>query len=114
LCSDAFQQKCLITLALKTIEKNDRYGGVDVSADGKIKSFGVLSEGSALINGGCYLLNVDALKHELEDMPENFSLENNFLTTYAANGLVGSSIQNQPFLDIGIPDDYQKALDFLK
>ena len=111
---DASQQKASIILALKTIEKNDRYSGVEVCANGKIKSFGISSEGVTLINAGCYLFNVATLRQALANMPETFSLENDFLVAYAANGNVGSSIQDQPFLDIGIPEDYQKASDLLK
>lgn len=114
LCADAKQQNAPITLALKAIEKNDRYGGVVVSSDGKIKLFGSKSEGLTYINAGCYLLNVNTIKQALAGMPETFSLENDFLSPYAANGLVGSSLQDKPFLDIGVPDDYQKASNFLK
>lgn len=114
LCDDAKRQNLPITLALKTIGKNDRYGGVNVSKDGKVKLFGVKSEGQTHINAGCYLLNVGTLKQALAEMPETFSLEGDFLPLYAANGLVGSSLQDQPFLDIGIPEDYQKASIFLK
>lgn len=114
LCDDAKRQNLPITLALKTIEKNDRYGGVNLSTDGKVKLFGVNSHGQTRINAGCYLLKVGALKQSLAEMPEAFSLESDFLPLYAASGLVGSSLQDQPFLDIGIPDDYQKASTFLK
>lgn len=111
---DVLQQKTPIILALKTMDKNDRYGGVEVEETGKITLFGIKSEGRALINAGCYLFNITALRHSLAGMPETFSLENDFLVNYAANGHVGSSIQNQPFLDIGIPEDYQIATDLLK
>jgi D-glycero-alpha-D-manno-heptose 1-phosphate guanylyltransferase len=114
LCGDAEHQNLPITLALKTIGKNDRYGGVDIGSDGKVKRFGVKSKGQTHINGGCYLFNVGTLKQALTKMPETFSLEGDFLPLYAANGLVGSSLQDQPFLDIGIPKDYQKASTFLK
>lgn len=114
MCNDASQQKTPITLALKAMEENDRYGGVEMGENGKITSFGAKSEGGTLINAGCYLLNVATLRQAFADMPEAFSLENDFLADYAASGHVGSSIQDQPFLDIGIPEDYQKASDLLK
>jgi D-glycero-alpha-D-manno-heptose 1-phosphate guanylyltransferase len=110
---DASQQKTPITLALKFMEKNDRYGVVEVGDNRKIKSFGLKSEGCALINAGCYLLNITTLKQALANKPESFSFENDFLVDYAANGHVGSSIQDRPFLDIGIPEDYQKASNLL-
>lgn len=114
LCDDVKHQNLPITLTLKTIEKNDRYGGVDIGADGKVKLFGVKSEGSARINAGCYFLSVGQLKQALAQMPVTFSFEGDFLPLYAAKGLVGSSLQDQPFLDIGIPEDYKKASTFLK
>lgn len=113
LCVNASMQETPITIALKVMEKNDRYGGVEVNTDGGIKSFGIKSEGSSLINAGCYLLNVNSLKKALGDMPAVFSFETDFLVDYAAKYHVGSSIQNLPFLDIGIPEDYQKASDLL-
>ena len=114
LCADAEKQNAPITLALKKLAKNDRHGVADLSADGRIKSFGIKSAGCLYTNGGCYLFNVAELKKALSGMPEAFSLENDFLASYAANGLVGSSVQDQPFLDIGTPEDYQKASYFLK
>ena len=113
MCDEASQQNTPITIALKAMEKNDRYGGVEVDQNGKIKSFGCATKGAALINAGCYLFNVATLKQELIGLPEAFSLENDFLVNYAANGCVGSSIQDKSFLDIGIPEDYQKAAGLL-
>lgn len=114
LCIDAQQQNSTVTLALKSIAKNDRYGGVKVDGSGRISSFGVRSEGSILINAGCYLLNVAELRRALAELPETFSLENDFLAGYTKTGLVGSSIQQAPFLDIGVPEDYRKAIELLR
>jgi D-glycero-alpha-D-manno-heptose 1-phosphate guanylyltransferase len=114
LCADAAQQGTPITLALKRLEKNDRYGGVAIGAEGEITAFGERATGASYINAGCYLFNVCAIKKALAGMPATFSLENDFLVPFASQGLVGSSIQDQPFLDIGIPEDYQRASAFLK
>ena len=114
LCADAVQQGTPITLALKKLEKNDRYGGVAIGAEGHITAFGVEANGASYINAGCYLFNVSAIKKAFAGMSATFSLENDFLVPFASQGLVGSSIQDQPFLDIGIPEDYQRASEFLK
>lgn len=114
LCADAVQQGTPITLALKRLEKNDRYGGVAVGSEGQITSFGEKSTGPSYINAGCYLFNAPAIKNSLSSMPDAFSLENDFLVPFASKGLVGSCIQDQPFLDIGIPEDYQRAPEFFK
>lgn len=113
LYADAEQQNLPIMLALKTIENNDRYGGVDVGADRKVNLFGIKSVGATRINAGCYLLSVGVLKQALATMPEAFSFEGDFLPLYAAKGFVGSSLQDKAFLDIGIPEDYKKAATFL-
>lgn len=114
LCADAAEQGKPITLALKKLEKNDRYGGVEIGAEGQITAFGVKANGPSFINAGCYLFDVSAMKKALAGMPAAFSLESDFLVPFASQGLVGSSIQAQPFLDIGIPEDYQRAPAFLK
>lgn len=113
LVSDAAQQQKPITIALKAMAKNERYGGVEVNTDRSVKSFGINADGHTLINAGCYLFDVSALRQALTDLPETFSLENDFLAEYAAKSLVGSSIQEQIFLDIGIPEDYQKTSELL-
>jgi D-glycero-alpha-D-manno-heptose 1-phosphate guanylyltransferase len=113
LFADAVQQGSPITLALKKLEKNERYGGVAISKHGQITDFGVTTNGPSLINAGCYLLNVSAIKKALAHMPDTFSLESEFLVPFASNGMVGSSVQDQPFLDIGIPEDYRRASEFL-
>ena len=114
LVSDAAQQQKPITIALKTMAKNERYSGVEINLDRSVKSFGINTDSRTLINAGCYLFDVSILGQALTDFPETFSLENDFLAGYAAKGLVGSSIQEQSFLDIGIPEDYLKASELLK
>jgi len=113
LCVDALIQETPVTLSVKEMQKNDRYGGVSIGDDGKVTSFAGTSGGSCLINGGCYLINAKEIHGELSGMPASFSFEADFLPSYAARGCVGSSIQNEPFLDIGIPEDYRRAASFL-
>ena len=114
LCADATQQGSPITIALKRLDKNDRYGGVAIGSEGQITAFGEKAAGGMYINAGCYLFNVPAIKSALSNMPDTFSLENDFLVPLASQGLVGSCVQDQPFLDIGIPEDYQRASEFFK
>lgn len=109
LCEDAKKQRLPIIAALKQLNNNDRYSGVCIGPKGEINEFGVKGDGLTLINGGCYLLSVKELKKNLKDMPRTFSFESDFLPEYSLSGMVGSSVQEIPFLDIGIPEDYQKA-----
>ena len=114
LVSDAAQQQKPITIALKSMAKNVRYSGIEINPDQSVKAFGINTNSHAFINAGCYLFDVSILGQALTNFPETFSFENDFLAGYAAKGLVGSSIQEQPFLDIGIPEDYLKASELLK
>jgi len=98
-----------ITLALKPMPKNDRYGGVTADKRGRVTEFGLETKARSLINGGCYLVDSQALTDPLRDFPERFSLELDFLAPMAREGKIAPSIQNATFLDIGIPDDYATA-----
>ena len=60
-----------------------------------------------LINGGVYILN----KYLFESLPfpEKFSFEKDFLEKYLNQFFINGYISNEYFIDIGIPEDYQKA-----
>jgi D-glycero-alpha-D-manno-heptose 1-phosphate guanylyltransferase len=102
-----------VTITLKAIEANDRYGGVDVNRDGLVTTFGLRHSGKMLINTGCYLLAACEIERAMKDYPENFSFEEDFLKAYAEAGQVAASIQDRQFLDIGVPDDYRRAAEFM-
>lgn len=113
LSADAMRQRTPVTLSIKSVAENSRYAGVSLDGNGRITSFGAKAGGSCLINGGCYLIDTRKVKNEISRMPVSFSFENDFLVSYAERGHVGSSLQGQPFLDIGIPDDYRRAASFM-
>ena len=112
---NAFTFDAPITVALKPMREFDRYGAVEMrfldSAFGsarndrvEITGFrekGYCSEG--LINGGIYALN----NLDLSGFPEKFSFEKEVLEPlkYKTYGIV----QDCYFLDIGIPEDYERA-----
>ena len=98
-----FSFEAPITVALKPMKDFDRYGAVEVSV-GEITGFkekGYCHEG--LINGGVYAFN----DLDLSGFPEKFSFEKEILEPlkYKTCGIV----QNCYFLDIGIPEDYERA-----
>ncbi len=96
------------TLALKPMEQFDRYGVVEMNAQGAIVSFKEKQfYDQGLINGGVYLINKDRfLQHSF---PQKFSFEKDYLEKYVAQQPLYGSIQEGYFIDIGIPADYQKA-----
>lgn len=60
-----------------------------------------------LINGGVYA--VDRRRLDLSSLPEKFSFEKEVLEPGAAIGEIGGWVSDAYFIDIGIPEDYQKA-----
>jgi D-glycero-alpha-D-manno-heptose 1-phosphate guanylyltransferase len=109
LCSNA---SLPVTIALKPMLDNQRYGAVTV-VQKFVTAFGAETFGSCLINGGCYLIEIPPIIKQLRSYPQRFSLEQDFLPQMASKGLVGASRQDATFLDIGIPEDYLKAAEFL-
>jgi Nucleoside-diphosphate-sugar pyrophosphorylase involved in lipopolysaccharide biosynthesis/translation initiation factor 2B, gamma/epsilon subunits (eIF-2Bgamma/eIF-2Bepsilon) len=109
LLSEAAVLACPLTLVLTEVPANDRYGGVELSPDGRIRQFGLPADGSAaLINAGCYLAATEEMKKFMAPMPGKFSLENDLLPDLARRSLIGASVQKADFIDIGVPEDYEK------
>jgi D-glycero-alpha-D-manno-heptose 1-phosphate guanylyltransferase len=100
------------TLALKPMKSFDRYGIVETGKDNSIVTFKekqFCKEGN--INGGTYLLDVSSFLKN--DWPAVFSFEKDFLET-KKHRLYGS-VQDEYFIDIGIPEDYNRAqIEFAK
>jgi D-glycero-alpha-D-manno-heptose 1-phosphate guanylyltransferase len=107
LCSFHTRDKGYITIALKKMKDFSRYGAVECS-DGKIVQFHekkVCHDG--LINGGIYAINREKLLSQ--HLPEVFSFEKDILEKNGGTGDLRCLIFDEPFLDIGIPEEYHKA-----
>jgi D-glycero-alpha-D-manno-heptose 1-phosphate guanylyltransferase len=96
------------TLALKPMSHFSRYGTVTLLSNAEIESFSEKKYcAQGLINGGVYLLH---LPHFLEKpFQEKFSFETDYLEKYFPTDTMVGSIQDAYFIDIGIPEDYEKA-----
>jgi len=106
------EKKSECTLSLKPMENFDRYGVVELNEDQSVKSFKEKKYyPKGLINGGVYALNVSGFLKN--DLPEKFSFEKEYLEKniqpYADKKRLYGVIQNTYFIDIGIPEDYEKA-----
>jgi len=101
--------KKAITLALKPMQNFDRYGTVNIDPiTGTILSFNekqYCEEG--LINGGVYVISKSA--PVFEGLGSKFSFETAVLEPQCANHQLLGIMQNGYFIDIGIPEDYNKA-----
>jgi NDP-sugar pyrophosphorylase family protein len=99
-------RKALATIAVLPVADASRYGTVVVSPEGMVEAFSEKSStGSNLVNAGVYVFNSDAL-----DLipPGKSSLENDVLPQIVLQGRLAAQIQQVPFIDIGLPDDYYR------
>lgn len=98
----------LITMALKPMERFDRYGCVKLDG-GVIISFEEKKYcESGLINGGVYMLN-EKVAETLNDLSDIFSFEKDFLEVKIANIKPRGFVDDGYFVDIGVPQDYERA-----
>jgi D-glycero-alpha-D-manno-heptose 1-phosphate guanylyltransferase len=105
-----FQKKAACTLSLKRMENFDRYGVVELNDDSSIKSFKEKQfYKQGLINGGMYALNTQEFLQE--PLPQKFSFEKDYLEkkVHSPNHRIFGIEQDGYFIDIGIPEDYEKA-----
>ncbi len=95
------------SLALKPMRNFNRYGSVlfdkDTNRIIRFEEKKYCSEG--LINGGIYAID----KKVLDDFPEKFSMENDYFSRQVRKGGLAGFISQGYFIDIGIPEDYEKA-----
>lgn len=96
------------TLALAYKEDPGRYGKVVCGRDNRIISFQEKSEvrKPRYINGGLYVFRKEVFRH----IPAGrvCSMEREILPSLIGEGLYGFPVEGY-FIDIGIPEDYEKA-----
>ncbi|EHD2721703.1 NTP transferase domain-containing protein [Campylobacter coli] len=95
-----------ICIALKQMQNFDRYGTVNVNKQGFLTSFEEkIFKKQGLINGGIYLLKKDIFDEF--SLGKKFSFEE-FLQKNYRSLKIQTQIFDDYFIDIGIPQDYQK------
>jgi D-glycero-alpha-D-manno-heptose 1-phosphate guanylyltransferase len=102
------KKQAACTLALKPMKKFDRYGVVEIDKENTITSFlekKYYDEG--LINGGLYIINKE--KFLQQSFPQKFSFEKDYLEPSVSSGKLSGLAQDHYFIDIGIPEDFEKA-----
>lgn len=102
-----------VSLSVKPLPLNDRYGSVVLEASGRISGFRADPSDHANINAGCYYIQAATLQTILARYPDTFSFESSCLPQLAQAGQLSGYICDATFLDIGIPEDYAKAASLL-
>lgn len=98
-------------MALARVEDVARFGAVQTDDASRVKSFTEKGEqrGPGWINAGIYLMPINLLQ---EIKPNcQVSLERGLFPTLITKGLYGYQCQGS-FIDIGIPEDYQRSQRF--
>ena len=111
------EKRAELTIALREVEANSRYGSVGIDKEGKITSFDnrARTADRALINGGVYLAEKSAFAGMAPESDEPASLEEQLYPRMLAAGrrLYGF-LSSGRFIDIGVPEDYRRAASVLQ
>lgn len=96
-----------ISLFLKPMNLPERYGTV-VLDEGLVTSFKEKNPDilHGLINTGVYCMRSDCMKEITDSV---FSFEQQILEPFSRDGRISGKISDAFFIDIGIPEDYEKA-----
>jgi D-glycero-alpha-D-manno-heptose 1-phosphate guanylyltransferase len=106
-----------LTIALREVEANSRYGSVGIDKEGKVTTFDnrARTVDRALINGGVYLAKKSAFASMALESDVPVSIEDQLYPRMLAEGRrVYGFPSSGRFIDIGIPEDYQRAASVLQ
>lgn len=95
-----------VVIAVKEMTDFSRYGKVDVDKEGVVTCFHEKEFcAQGYINGGVY----NVAKNALDTYPETFSIEETCFPKMLKDRDIAAFLCNGYFIDIGIPEDYEKA-----
>jgi len=95
-------------MALRQVDDLDRFGAVDVAADGTVRSFAAKADAplcAGAMNTGVYVLS----RCVAMECPLRGSLEQDVFPSLAAEGRLRAKTYDGFFIDIGVPADYERA-----
>lgn len=97
-----------LSMALKQVADSGRFGRVQVSDNGVVTNFlEKATSGPGWINGGVYMLNRELFREF--QMPQSFSFEQDLVEPNIARIKPLAFQSDAYFIDMGIPEDYQRA-----
>jgi D-glycero-alpha-D-manno-heptose 1-phosphate guanylyltransferase len=93
-------------IVARSVPDTERFGALEL-ANGRISHFlGGGRKGAGAVNAGCYLIPSDIFAGA--SLPDAFSFEQDFLGRRPPMSLRAFLLNGQ-FIDIGVPEDYQRA-----
>ncbi|MBQ3733261.1 MAG: nucleotidyltransferase family protein [Bacteroidales bacterium] len=99
----------LLSIVLREVEDVSRYGSVVVGGNDMITLFSEkqATAGRGFINGGIYL--IDRKLFDKYPQPQKFSFEKDLMTKFYTQEMFFGMPSDGYFIDIGIPEDYERA-----
>lgn len=104
-----WQRSRLPLIVGRKVSDTARYGRIEADESGRIYRFREKTDrGAGIINGGCYLLPTNIM----DRFPPNkkFSFEDDFLRSEVEIREMRLFVTEGYFIDIGIPEEYQRAI----
>lgn len=102
----AEEKKTAVTIAVKKMVEFDRYGKVEISEGALVTAFHEKAPcEKGWINGGIYDIKASCLR----GYPAKFSLEQECFPKLLELGQIAAFRSDGFFIDIGIPEDYDRA-----
>ena len=95
-------------IVAREVEDTSRYGRLQVDGGRVLRLDGTGESGKGLINAGCYLLPTKLFKGV--ELPMKFSFEQDFLSRAVQSRRFDVFVSGGKFIDIGVPDDYQRGV----
>ncbi len=109
-----FSKKALVTLSVKEMYHVERYGTLNIENDRVINFNEKKAIERGFINTGVYVMSKHVFESENIIQKEKFSFEKDILEANVGISPFYAFQSNGYFIDIGIPQDYQKAQTELK
>jgi D-glycero-alpha-D-manno-heptose 1-phosphate guanylyltransferase len=99
-----------LSIALRNVDDVSRYGTVEIDSQFQIITFNEkgVKTGEGKINGGIYIIPTDFFE-KITIFTAKFSMEIDIFEKYYQKLNLKGFPFNEYFIDIGIPDDYQRA-----
>jgi len=102
------ERSAATSIGLKRMYDYERYGSVIVTENDVIQSFEEKKyKASGFINAGVYM--IDKFAFSEKSLPSKFSFEKAYLETFVSRKTFYGKAFDNYFIDIGIPEDYEKA-----
>ncbi|MCH9633627.1 MAG: D-glycero-alpha-D-manno-heptose 1-phosphate guanylyltransferase [Chlamydiae bacterium] len=110
------EKKARLTMGLREVQLNNRYSGIELDDTQKVCMLAQRKTDSKhlLINAGVYILNPRWLLEQGFQVGGKYSLEDELFPLLIKKEAVYGFVSKGKFIDIGIPEDYEKAQQFFK